>query len=153
MENQEIITSVFDQLKIITDEVLFIREDVRKLTTKMETIEANMEWVEVKNGGDKRSKQSRNGLIQQAYDTMKPGGILDQRFTNCEKVIETAIQKHERGTNATNVLSRAGKKFDVWWRWGTRVVVVLIAIFIVYSYLNGEKITIQVPQTHLNSGG
>jgi hypothetical protein len=132
----------------ISEELVKVGRGQDSMSFRLSSIEVGLVDVELKNGGGGIIKQPRQQLIQQAYDYVKPDGILDKKFdeveekfdkmetTMCEKFDEcrqNCYDPHKQSENSE-------KKYDRMWKWGTRVGVIIIAIVTLFSAIEWGKL-------------
>jgi len=137
---EDVYTGLSSRMDTMTDELVKVSKGLDSLGYRVGSIEAGMVDVELKNGGGRIIKQPRQQLIQQAYDYVKPDGILDQRFNEVEEMMTGKFQECKELHNPEKFQRNAEKKLDKIWKWGTRVVLVVIAIATIIIAVDWTKV-------------
>jgi len=159
---QEVYQGLSERMDTISDELVNVRRGMDSVAFRVGSIESNMVDVELVNGGGRTIKQPRQQLIQQAYDYVKTGGVLDQRFAGV--MLELKSDSEELEKNLTEEFKRKDaeilnkisecrsihnpeaqaaqteKKWDKAWKWGTRATLVIIAIATIILAIDWAKI-------------
>lgn len=129
MTLEDVFIGLSERMDTITDELVKVSKGLDSVQYRVSSIEAGMVDVELKNGGGRIIKQPRQQIIQQAYDTMKPGGVLDQKFNECREMHNPAKQSMQNE-----------KKLDKIWKWGTRAVVLILVVAAIIVALDWDKL-------------
>ncbi len=129
MTLEDVFLGLSERMDTITDELVKVSKGLDSVQYRVSSIEAGMVDVELKNGGGRIIKQPRQQIIQQAYDTMKPGGVLDQKFAECREIHNPEKQSMQNE-----------KKLDKIWKWGTRAVVFILAVAAIIVALDWDKL-------------
>ena len=144
---EDVYKGLSSRMDTMTDELVKVSKGLDSVSYRVGSIEAGLSDVELKNGGGRIVKQPRQQLIQQAYDYVKPGGILDEKFQvvddkidEVEEVMIKKFQDCQQRYNPDALDEKAEKKWDMIWKWSSRVALVVIAIATVILAIDWEKI-------------
>lgn len=159
---QEVYQGLSERMDTISDELVNVRRGMDSVAFRVGSIESNMVDVELVNGGGRTIKQPRQQLIQQAYDYVKTGGLLDQRFAgvmlelkqDSKELEETLTEEFKRkDSEILNKISecrsihnpevqavQTEKKWDRVWKWGTRVTLLVIAVATIILAIDWTKL-------------
>lgn len=120
------------RMDTMTHEITKNGKTVDRLTIQVTSIEHSLNDIEFKDGDNHITKVPRLQFFQDLYDFSKPDGLLEQKMKTCK-------ESH----NPTRNLELAGKKFDIWWKWGQRIVFAFMVVFVLYEVTGGRKLIIE----------
>lgn len=129
MTLDDVFIGLSERMDNITDELVKVSKGLDSVQYRVSSIESGMVDVELTNGGGRKIKYNRKDLIQQAYDTMKPDGIIDQRFNECREI-----------HNPEKMSMKTEKRLDKIWKWGTRIVLLIGVIAAVSLAIDWNKL-------------
>ncbi|HPS61861.1 MAG TPA: hypothetical protein PLK82_02310 [Bacteroidales bacterium] len=139
MTLEEVYTGLSDRMDIITDELVKVSRNQESLQFRLGSIEANITEVELKNGGNRMIKQSRQQLNQDTYDQIKQGGMIDQRITNVRSELIEQLSQCKTCHNPEEIQVEKEKKWDKAWKWSTRIAIVIIAVITILFAVKWEN--------------
>lgn len=125
----EVYEGLAGRMDHITNEVVKANKAVSHLSTRMLSLEDTFKEVELRNGGDHLTKVPYKQFMQDLYDFNKPGGVLEQKMAECK-------ESH----SPTKNLEKMGKKWDVYWKWGQRIVAAILVVWMIFKILDIDNV-------------
>ena len=159
---QQVYEGLGAQISNVTEEIVDLKKTVNSLAYRVGSIESGLNEFTLEDGvdqaGQRRTvKQPRQQIVQQAYDYVKAGGILDQRFAGVmlelkndvreiedrfdetEEMISKRIAECLRNHNPEREFSKREKKAELMWKWGQRFIMFIGLLLLLLTYLRYEK--------------
>lgn len=128
MTLEEVYRGLSRRKDTVTEELITIGEQTRGISERLDSVESLLAEVELDIGGGRTIKKPRIQLMQEVYDHIRPGGVLDRRLEQCS-------DDHD----PVKRLREAGDRYDVYWKWGQRILLLLMSVFLVYELTTGRK--------------
>ena len=146
------------QISNVTEEIVDLKKTVNSLAFRVGSIESGLNEFTLEDGldqaGHRRTvKQPRQQIVQQAYDYVKPGGVLDQRFSGVmielkkdvkeiedrldetDEMISTRIAACLKNHNPERQFAKNERKVELFWKWGQRFVIFIGLLLLLLTYL------------------
>ena len=159
---QQVYEGLGAQISNVTEEIVDLKKTVNSLAYRVGSIESGLNEFTLEDGldqaGQRRTvKQPRQQIVQQAYDYVKPGGVLDQRFAGVmlelkndvreiddrfdetDEMISKRIAECLRNHNPEKEFSKREKKAELMWKWGQRFIMFIGLLLLLLTYLRYEK--------------
>lgn len=159
---QQVYEGLGAQISNVTEEIVDLKKTVNSLAYRVGSIESGLNEFTLDDGldqaGQRRTvKQPRQQIVQQAYDYVKAGGILDQRFAGVmlelkndvreiedrfdetDETISKRIAECLRNHNPEKEFSKREKKAELMWKWGQRFIMFIGLLLLLLTYLRYEK--------------
>jgi hypothetical protein len=125
---KDVYEGLSERMDTITNELVVVGNLAKETNQRVGTIEDSLNDVQLKDLSGNRYKEPRKQFIQRIHEYMQPGGVADQKMRAC-------ADNH----SSVKQLEKAGKIWDVYGKWGTRIVVVIFAIYLVFEIVDIRK--------------